>query len=477
MLENVKMSQKRTPNNIYSHPPPDTFRGRMSSTEKRDAGGLVAGAATVDITPTGSVFLYGYPHVPRYSTGVHDPLECAALYLRNGDSAVLFLAHDVIYFTKGFVAEVRRRIAERTGIPAEAILMSATHTHSGPIMADHLSNAADPVLPKVDAGYLDWLSGRIVEAAEAAVRSARAAEVGLVVAKAEGVGTNRHNPAGPADPDVPVLVARAVDDRRVIGCMVVYAMHPTVLHEDSTLISGDFPFFTRQYLRQSVLPRTCPVVYHNGASGNQSPRHVTKANTFAEAQRLGENLGRAIATVFPAVEYRREVVPKVRRRMIDVEARKFPSVTDAVSAVERTQQKYEQLQRDGAPRTAVRTAECDVFGAEETAELARAAGDGRLAAAIASCQPAEIQLIELGPWKFVAWPGEFFVEYALAVRAAAPGTFVITLANGELQGYIVTAEAAARGVYESTNAVFAPSNGPRFVEATRALIAETGVRT
>ena len=36
--------------------------------------GLHAGAAVADITPAGSQFLFGYPHVNRYSTGVNDPL-------------------------------------------------------------------------------------------------------------------------------------------------------------------------------------------------------------------------------------------------------------------------------------------------------------------------------------------------------------------------------------------------------------------
>jgi neutral ceramidase len=81
-------------------------------------------------------------------------------------------------------------------------------------------------------------------------------------------------------------------------------------------------------------------------------------------------------------------------------------------------------------------------------------------------------VIAVGPWRFVGWPGEFFVEYALAVRQRAPGSFVLTMANGELQGYIVTAEAAARGVYEATNALFSADNGPRVVEATLALLAE-----
>ena len=41
---------------------------------------LKAGAATVDITPVDSQFLSGYPHVERYSTGVHDPLIGSSLF-------------------------------------------------------------------------------------------------------------------------------------------------------------------------------------------------------------------------------------------------------------------------------------------------------------------------------------------------------------------------------------------------------------
>ena len=103
--------------------------------------------------------------------------------------------------------------------------------------------------------------------------------------------------------------------------------------------------------------------------------------------------------------------------------------------------------------------------------LAQAALDGRLQAAISQCSPAEIQVFQIGSWKFVFWPGEFFVEYALEVKRRSPDTFVITMANGENQGYIVTPEAAARGTYESTNAVFGAENGQRVVEATLALLA------
>jgi hypothetical protein len=311
----------------------------------------------------------------------------------------------------------------------------------------------------------------MVAAARTAMQVAQPAEVGLAVAHASGVGTNRHDPAGPSDPAVPVLVVRARFSHEPLACLVVYAMHPTVLHEDSTLISADFPYFTRRFLQQAALPAKCPILYHSGASGNQSPRHVTQANTFAEAQRLGENLGRAIAAVLPAIKFLPEGRVTGRRQFIELQPRKFPTAEVAAQAERRARERFAALRQAGAPRQEVRTAECDWFGAEETAELARAAADGRLEAAISGSRRAELQVITIGPWKFVAWPGEFFVEYALAVRAGSPATFVITFANGELQGYIVTAEAVERGVYEATNAVFCASNGPRVVAATLALLA------
>jgi Neutral/alkaline non-lysosomal ceramidase. len=430
---------------------------------------LRAGAATVDVTPRASTFLFGYPHVPRMSTGTHDPLEGAALYLESGDARLLFLANDVIFVSKAQTAEIRRRIFHRTGIPEKAIMVTATHTHSGPAMIDYVSNAADPVVPPADAAYIEFFIEQAVGAAEKAVRDAVSAEIGYARARADGIGTNRHDPAGPSDLDIPVLAVRSVETKAPIGCMLVCAMHPTVLHEDSTLFSADFPYFTREYLRRQPQWARCPVLFHQGASGNQSPRHVTRANTFAEAQRIGEILGRAIEAAIAEVPYQSRAALGVRRTLLELTAREFPSPERADREVVAARTRFAQLKKEGASRQAVRTAECDLFGAQETAELARAAKDGRLSSAIAACLPAEIQAMTIGPWTFAGWPGEFFVEYALELRRRAPGTFVVTMANGELQGYIVTEEAAARGGYEASNAVFSAANGRRFVEATLAL--------
>jgi len=431
---------------------------------------LRAGAAATDLTPTGSVFLHGYPHVPRYSTGVHDPLRCTALYLSRGPESAIFLANDLCVVKKDFSSEVRRRICAETGVPAEAILVTCTHTHSGPVMADYVGSARDTVVPKADRAYLQWAADRMVEAAGAAARAAVPAEIGLAVARAQGVGTNRHDPAGAADPEVPVLVARSLKDHTPLACLVVYSMHPTVLHEDSTLITGDFPHFAREFLRSQALPAACPILYHMGTGGNQSPRHVTRSNTFAEAQRLGESLGRAIAEAIPTITYRSDLPFRCRHALLEFKVRDIPTIDQAGEAEGQARARLDRFRATGAPRQEVRTAECDWFGSEATVALARAKADGRVSRGVASAMPAEIQAIEIGPWKFVGWPGEYFVEYGLAVKARSPNTFVITMVNNTLEGYIVTAEAVAEKFYEANAAVFDHSNGPKIVEATLALL-------
>src|SRR5687768_5217003 len=109
-----------------------------------------AGAISVDITPQTSLHLAGYPHVKRHSAGTHDPLLSSALYVESAGQRAIFVANDIIYVTKALVARARRRVEETTGVPASNILISATHTHSGPKMLDPIATSGDLTIPKAD---------------------------------------------------------------------------------------------------------------------------------------------------------------------------------------------------------------------------------------------------------------------------------------------------------------------------------------
>lgn len=432
-----------------------------------------AGAAAVDITPKKPMFLFGYPHVPRTSTGVHDPLFSSALALDDGQEKVVFVGNDVIYVSKETARRARQRIHDAEGVPPSRIMLTATHTHSGPNTIEFLSNEADDAVPPMDPDYLQQLEDGIVAAAQGALRDLREAEAGLAVCDSSMVGTNRRDPAGPRDPEAPVLLVREKDGGAPIALMMVVSMHPTVLHEDSTLVSGDFPGMTRHYLQQEFFGQDVPIIYHSGPCGNQSPRHVTRANTFEEARRLGFELGASAARAVERIDCRTDLPLAAAVERLELDVRQFPPVEEAQARLDAAVQKLESLRASGAPRTEVRTAECDWFGAEETLTLARAAQTGKLQETARSIMPAEVQVIQIGEWKFVGWQGEIFVEFGLDLKQRHENAYVITMANGELQGYIVTKEAAEEGGYEASNALFAsPESGYRLVEASSRIIDE-----
>jgi hypothetical protein len=437
-------------------------------------GKLQVGAYAIDISPKDSQFLYGYPFVQRYSTGIHDPLMSTALYIADRGKEILFITNDIIFVGKQTAHRARKRLSEITSIPEKNILVSATHTHSGPITVNYLSNEADSVVPKADEQYIQFMEDAIVEAGESAKNNSQPAVIGLGYGDSTGVGTNRRDPEGPSDHQIPVLVAKSTEEKKVIACMTVCSMHPTVLHEDSTLVSADFPGMARKYLQQNVFDAPIPILHHTGPAGNQSPRHVTRANTFEEAERIGEILGKAVEKTLPGIEFMDTAEIICLASELDLPRRTFPTVEDADEKRRRAREKLERLKREGAERTKVRTAEVDWFGAEETYTIAKAYAEGKMEAFYKQCLPAEIQVIAVGPWNFVGWPGEIFIEYALEVKKQHSNTFVISLSSGELQGYIVTREAAEEGGYEASNALFSYETGDIFVEETDTLLSSIG---
>lgn len=436
-----------------------------------EGGTLTAGAAMVDVSPRRPQFLFGYPHVARVSTGIHDRLLSSALYLGNHTTRLLLIANDVIYIGRQTALRARARIEAATGVPAAHILVAATHTHSGPVTVGMLAHEADPVVPAADAEYLRLLEDGIVEAAVSACRSAVPCEIGFSVADGSCVGGNRHDPAGPSNPDVPVLVVREAGGGRPLAGLVVCSMHPTVLHEDSTLVSGDFPAMARQHLQEHAWGASCPVVWLTGFCGDQSPRHVARANSFDEARRLGSLLGVSIARAAQDIEYADRPPLSVTTALVDLPRRRLPSVPAARELLRTAEARLAELRAAPAERGCIRTAECDLFGAQETLTLATAAESGRLEAFAASVMPAEVTVVRIGPYTFPCWPGEVDVAFALELRRHDRNRFAVSLVNGELQGYLVTQQAVREHRYEAMNAIFAsPDAGELLVAKTIELL-------
>ena len=420
---------------------------------------IQVGANSVDITPRTSQFLCGYPHVERYSIGVDTELQSSSLYLTDGTTHLLIISNEVVYFDKETVAALRGSITAATGIPGSNIMLTCTHTHSGPLTVNSIVRTYDSTIPECDAAYLDYVIERVSTGAIEAVLNPVEAEIGLGKASSAQVGCNRRSPSGASNPQVPVLSVRNAETHEPIAIMTTVCVHPTVLHEDSKLVSGDYQGHARQWIQKEL--GDIPVIQHTGPAGNQSPRHVARENTVEEADRLGALLAVSVLEAVCGISYETDISLSCDNGFVDFPMNDFPTVEEARAIEETARARLADMRATGADPHETRTAECDWFGAERKVRIATMKASGELEKLARSrSMPAEVQVMGIGPWNFVAWPGEVFVEFALRLMEEAPNTFAIAYANGETQGYLVTKDAAEEGGYEASTAIFKSPESP-----------------
>jgi neutral ceramidase len=117
---------------------------------------LYAGAAVRDISPQRPMALYGYPHVERTSTGVHDPLLATVVVLRNSAAMLVLGSLDLLMIEPLYARQLRKCVAAAVGCEESAVLVSCTHTHSGPVTSRLIGWQKDPAVPSPDPRYLEF---------------------------------------------------------------------------------------------------------------------------------------------------------------------------------------------------------------------------------------------------------------------------------------------------------------------------------
>ena len=88
---------------------------------------LRAGVAKIDVTPPDDTKVAG--HV-RPTHGARDPIRAAVLLLDDGRTRLAFAICDNVGISRQVYDAARALIYKETGLPADHILMAATHTHS-----------------------------------------------------------------------------------------------------------------------------------------------------------------------------------------------------------------------------------------------------------------------------------------------------------------------------------------------------------
>jgi len=251
-----------------------------------------AGFAKAVITPREPIWMAGFGARTRPSEGVRQDLYVKALSLqdRRGRTAVIVTA-DMIGFTREMSEEIRKG----SGLPPERLVLSASHTHSGPV-AGQLGRPGYMLAEREAAAvrrYTPVLLDTIVKVIGQAARDLQPVSLAFSQGLA-GFAVNRRrarlrNLPGPVDHDVPVLIVRAPDGA-LRAVLAGYACHATALSDYQ--ISGDWPGFFKEEFERAHPGAEAMFVAGCGADSNALPR-----NTVELARKYGQILAAAVDEV------------------------------------------------------------------------------------------------------------------------------------------------------------------------------------
>jgi len=250
---------------------------------------LRAGAAVRVITPSPLLPVSGGVGTPKPSTIKQGDLFVRAFVLEKGGVRIAIVGIDNLGWTSILGDRSRAKIP---GIPAENIIIGATHTHSAP---DAYAFPDENGKTGADLSYLDWCTGQIADAVNEALSKLSPARLKIAVGDAKGKISYNYYADQLFDPRCGVIQAVGVSGRengKVIATLVNYAIHPEVIGSDRGILSPDLcgPLYDRIESKAGGV-----AIFMNGAQGgmvtadNRLPGGK-EANDWTECKRIGELL-------------------------------------------------------------------------------------------------------------------------------------------------------------------------------------------
>lgn len=263
---------------------------------------IKVGAGRCVITPSYSIWMAGYASRKAPNEGkIHD-LFVKAIVFENADGTrAVCVTSDLL----GIPANIEKRCAElaaeRFGIPRERLMLTASHTHCGPVVRNLLIDmyALEEAESAKVAQYSDALPELVMTAIQQAIDSLEpcslywgVGEAGFAKNRREytvGGITNGLNPIGPVDHDVPVLAAKRADGS-LKAVLFGYACHNTTLSFQQ--LCGDYAGFAQAHIEANS-PNTT-ALFAAGCGGDQNPLPRGKVE---QAQQYGQELGDSVLKV------------------------------------------------------------------------------------------------------------------------------------------------------------------------------------
>jgi neutral ceramidase len=270
---------------------------------------LLVGVSKVDITPsdfTGLTNAWGKP-----LEKVHDPIYVRALVLSSGPATAALVSAEIGEI--GDSTSVRERIEKEVGIPADSILIAATHNHSIVRVGVFGPKPGGKPGETSSVAYTDKVWAGIVEAVRQAKATLQPARFGIGAGMSDvNVNRDEYTPKGyiygnvldgPSDKTAWVLKFETLTGEP-IAFFINHGVHSVVMgpdnHELTGELSGSTSRFIEEYYQNKVV-----ALFTMGPAGDQNPRYQNwdpnnlklREPDFRLMETLGRMLGEEVVRV------------------------------------------------------------------------------------------------------------------------------------------------------------------------------------
>ena len=419
------------------------------------ATGLQVGFGKVSLMPEESMPMAGYTDTTkRMSTGFRDMLYATCLAFTEGEQTVLVFTQDLFKAEEGWVNEARANIERDTGIPAQQIVICATHNHAGPDTSS--SHSSVPT-------YRVLYQKAMVEAAKAALADRAAATLYSATTQTEQLNFPRHYQLsdgsyggdvfgdftsnsilgyeGEGDPSMLLVKADREGDKQDI-LIVNWQVYPCVLGvSGDTNLSADFIGLMRGKVERET-GMLC--AYFNGAAGNLKPQSKIQADMHRlEDQAYSEAVAQVAIDALPKLEKLEGSGVSVSRSKFqyDVNHEDEDKLNEAREVVE--------LAKTNESAAGIRAKELGLLSVFHARQIISRISRPQTAVM-------ELDAVKIGGLAFATAPYEMFFESGIYIRENSPfaATVICSCANA-YYGNFATEKAYDYQSYESYTNYFA----------------------
>ncbi len=163
-----------------------TPQSTTEPTQEAEVIGFQVGFSRKIMNPATSVPLAGYSNaLNRYMRSIGQDITCTALAISDGEgNDLLLISTDLTNSQEMVTTMIRQNLSNKTGIPLNNIVITATHTHSAPDLTNR--NLSE------EAAYIELMSDQILAAAEDALADRAPASMYTGSIETENLNFVRH---------------------------------------------------------------------------------------------------------------------------------------------------------------------------------------------------------------------------------------------------------------------------------------------